>query len=432
LMLVAGLLLLGAIGEMIFARTRIPDVIWLVAAGIVAGPVFGIVSPDLLVPGVPYFGAIALTVILSGGAFRLRLSEVAAAAPRGIALGLAGYLFSIIAVLVFLWLATVLGYVEERSPFIWLMVGSIVGGTSSVVIMPTMALGNAPPAVARILEVESAATDALSVVIAMVLLDFLASGSADLSRPMLALATQLGIGIAAGVIAAAVFLPVIPKVRELPHGYTLFLAVMLALYALTEAGNGNGAMAVLTASLLLGNAASIVPRLFPGARPEEFIASQTTAVMQDQMSFLIKSFFFFLIGLMFPTNPRLIIMGAVAVAFLFIFRIPAVMLVLRGRGFAPKERRLVDVSIPRGLAAGVLATLPLQYGIAGMENLAPALFALIVFSILAFAIGYYIVNRMEEPGVARANGVHARSNQGRGTDSYRDDPNEPTPGEPRR
>jgi cell volume regulation protein A len=150
------------------------------------------------------------------------------------------------------------------------------------------------------------------------------------------------------------------------------------------------------------------------------------------MSFLIKSFFFFLIGLMFPTNPRLIIMGAVAVAFLFIFRIPAVMLVLRGRGFAPKERRLVDVSIPRGLAAGVLATLPLQYGIAGMENLAPALFALIVFSILAFAIGYYIVNRMEEPGVARANGVHARSNQGRGTDSYRDDPNEPTPGEPRR
>jgi hypothetical protein len=58
---------------------------------------------------------------------------------------------------------------------------------------------------------------------------------------------------------------------------------------------------------------------------------------------------------------------------------------------------LVDVSIPRGLAAGVLATLPLQYGIAGMESLAPALFALIVFSILAFAVGYYIVNRIPDP-----------------------------------
>lgn len=399
-MTLAGLLLVGALGEIIFTRTRIPDVIWLVGAGILAGPVFRIVSPEILTPAVPYFGAIALTVILSGGAFRLRLSEVAAAAPRGIALGLAGYVFSMIAVLAFLWLATLFGYVPEMSILLWLMVGSIVGGTSSVIIMPTMALGKAPAAVARILEVESAATDALSVVVATVFLDFIVSGSADLSRPALALATQLGIGIAAGVATAALFVPLIPPLRDLAHGYTLLLAAMLALYALTESVNGNGAMAVLVASLLLGNAASIVPRLFPGAHGEEFTASNTAAVMQDQMSFLIKSFFFFLIGLMFPTNPRLILIGAIAVIFLFALRIPAVMLALRGRALASKERRLLNVSIPRGLAAGVLATLPLQYGIAGMENLAPTLFALIVFSILAFAVGFYIVNRMPDSSSA--------------------------------
>jgi cell volume regulation protein A len=395
-MMVAGLLLLGAIGEVIFSRTRIPDVIWLVGAGIVAGPVFGVVSPEILTPAVPYFGAIALTVILSGGAFRLRLSEVAAAAPRGIALGLAGYVFSMVAAVAFLWLATLFGFVQKTSTLVWLMVGSIVGGTSSVIIMPTMALGNAPASVARMLEVESAATDALSVVVAMVFLDFIVSGSADLSGPALALAKQVGIGFVAGVVTAALFVPLIPPLRDLAHGYTLFLAAMLALYALTESVNGNGAMAVLIASLLLGNAASIVPRLFPGARAEEFTASRTAAVMQDQMSFLIKSFFFFLIGLMFPTNPRLILLGAIAVIFLFAFRIPAVMLALHGRGLASKERRLLNVSIPRGLAAGVLATLPQQYGIAGMDNLAPVLFALIVFSILAFAIGYYIVNRMPD------------------------------------
>ena len=72
LMIVAALLILGAVGEFIFARTRVPDVIWLVLAGVLAGPVFGIVSPALLQPGIPVFGAIALTVILSGGAFRLQ------------------------------------------------------------------------------------------------------------------------------------------------------------------------------------------------------------------------------------------------------------------------------------------------------------------------------------------------------------------------
>jgi potassium/hydrogen antiporter len=399
LLLIAGLLLLGALGEFVFARTRIPDVVWLVGAGVLAGPVLGILSPRHLQPGIPYFGAIALTVILSGGAFRLRLSEVAAAAPRGIALGLAGYVFSIAGVFAFLWLVTTLGYVSPASPLIWLMIGAIAGGTSSVIIMPTMALCNAPSVIARMLEVESAATDALSVVVTMVLLDFIVSGTADISRPALELIRQIGLGVAAGVCAAALLVPLIPRLRETSHGYTVFLASMLALYALTESFNGNGAMAVLTAALLLGNAVVIVPRLFPGARGEAFTASESAVVMQDQMSFLIKSFFFFLIGLMFPTDARLIALGGAAVLVLLAVRIPAVMLATRGRALPSKERWLLNVSLPRGLAAGVLATLPLHYGIAGTENLAPALFALIVISILVFAAGFYFVGRMpDKPG----------------------------------
>ncbi len=393
---IAALLLLGALGEFVFSRTRVPDVVWLVVAGIVAGPMLGIVSPQLLQPGIPYFGAIALVVILSGGARRLRLSDVAVAAPRGIALGLVAYVFSVAAVCVFLWIATAWGHVRPGSPLLWLMIGVIVGGTSSDIIMPTMALGRAPAAMARILEVESAATDALSVVLAMVAIDFILDGGADVSRPFLALAKQLGIGVGTGMIAAAVLVPMIPPLRDGPHGYTIFLASMLTVYASTDSFGGSGATAVLTAALLLGNADSLVPRLFPGARGEAFTATQTSVVLQDQMTFLTKSFFFFLIGLMFPTDLRLVALGGVAVLFLFAFRIPATMLATRGLSLTPKERWLLNVSVPRGLAAGVLATLPMHYGIEGMENLAPALFAFIVFSVLVFAIGFSIVNRASD------------------------------------
>src|SRR5271156_4832275 len=128
---IAGILLLGALGEFIFARTRVPDVVWLVAAGILVGPVSGLIPARLLTPGIPFFGAIALTVILSSGAFRLQLTEVAAAAPRGIILGLLGFVFSVIAIYGFFWLATALGYVRPTPPLEWVMVGAIVGGTSS-------------------------------------------------------------------------------------------------------------------------------------------------------------------------------------------------------------------------------------------------------------------------------------------------------------
>ena len=117
--------------------------------------------------------------------------------------------------------------------------------------------------------------------------------------------------------------------RDRPHGYTIFLASMLALYGITGLLKGNGAMAVLVASLLIGNASSIVPRLFPGAHGLQFAASQTTGIMQDQMTFLIKSFFFFLIGLMFPTDLRQIAMAAIAVVFLMVMRVPAVQLSTR-------------------------------------------------------------------------------------------------------
>lgn len=400
LVVIAALLLLGAIGEFVFERTGVPDVVWLVAAGVLAGPVFGLILPEILTPGIPFFGAIALTVILSGGAFRLQLVQVTAAAPRGISLGLLGYVFSMMAVYVFFWAASALGLVRPAPPLGWLMVGAIVGGTSSVIIMPTLARSSIPASVKSMLEVESAATDALSVVVAMVIIEVLLGGVADASRPFVALARQLGQGLGMGVVAAALMIPLIPPLRDKPHGYTVFLASMLALYAITESSGGNGAMAVLTSSLLLGNAQSVVPRLIPGAQGQAFTVTQTSAVLQNQMSFLIKSFFFFLIGLLFPTDLRQIALAAVAALFLLAFRVAAVKVAMKGMRVSRKDLWLLNVAMPRGLAAGVLATLPVRFGIEGAENLAPAIFALIVFSVLIFAVGISIVNRFpDEPAL---------------------------------
>jgi len=398
LFVLACLLMIGALGEWIFSRTGIPDVVWLVLAGILAGPVSGVVSPKLLSPAIPYFGAIALVIILSGGAHRLRLAEVAAAVPRAGLLAVVGFVFSVAGISFYLWATSELGFTRPGSFVTWSMIGAIVGGSSALVLMPTLATGRVDVQASRLIEVESSATDALSIVIAMVLLDFLVTGTTDLSRPFVSLAIQLGVGVALGVVTAAVLIPLTPSLRDKPHGYTVFLAAMLVLYALAELRDGNGAMAVLAAALILGNASTIVPKLIPGAHPDVFVETQTTAVMQDQMTFLIKSFFFVLIGLMFPTSPRLIAIGAVAAFALLLFRIPAVLLSTAGLGLSKRQISLVIIAVPRGLAAGVLSTLPLQYGLPNMENLSPAVFATIVTTILIFAAGFAVISRMPGNG----------------------------------
>ena len=109
-LMIAALFLLGALGELIFARTGIPDMIWLVAAGIIAGPVFKLVPPQMLMPILPFFGAIALVTILMGGGLKFRFSDVAAAAPRAIVLGLVGFVLAVFAICLYGLALTLLGY----------------------------------------------------------------------------------------------------------------------------------------------------------------------------------------------------------------------------------------------------------------------------------------------------------------------------------
>ena len=99
---------------------------------------------------------------------------------------------------------------------------------------------------------------------------------------------------------------------------------------------------------------------------------------------------------MFPTDLKQIAMATIAVLLLMAMRVPAVLLSTRSMRLGKKEFWFLCAAIPRGLAAGVLATLPMQAGVPGAENLAPAIFAVIVLSVLVFAIGYSIVGRMPD------------------------------------
>jgi len=96
----------------------------------------------------------------------------------------------------------------------------------------------------------------------MVLVDLLVViGGVSLSRPFLALGRELGVGVGVDLLAASILLLVMPTLENHPHAYTAFLASMLVVYRLTSQLDGSGAMAVLTAALLLGNASLLVPRL---------------------------------------------------------------------------------------------------------------------------------------------------------------------------
>jgi len=392
-LMLAVLLLLGALGEYIFSRTGIPDMIWLVAAGIIAGPVFKLIKPETLTPALPFFGAIALIIILLGGGLKFRMSDVAAAAPRALTLGLVGFFFAVFATCIYAFVLIELGIIRPGPVEVFIMIGAIIGGTSSLVIIPTMSGGDVDQRVARLLEVESCVTDALCVVVALVMIDIILKGTIDVTYPVLALAKAGGFGVAIGVVGGLIYLPLMPLIKGKGHAYTILIAWFLIIYGAVTMAGGNGALGVLACALLIGNAADLLPKLYKRVEASDFRNDETSMAIHGQLTFFVKSFFFFLIGLLFPTEPKLILIGAVLAAVLALARIPTVRLSLWGGGYTSQQQRLVTISIPRGLAAGVLSTIPLYRGIPGMQNLAPIVFSMIVFSILIFAAGFAIFNQ---------------------------------------
>jgi len=392
-LMLAGLLLLGALGEFIFSRTGVPDMIWLVAAGIIAGPVFKLIKPEVLTPALPFFGAIALIVILLGGGLKFRIAEVAAAAPRALTLGILGFLLSIFATCIYALVLIELAIIKPGPLEVFIMIGAIIGGTSSLVIIPTMAGGKVDDRVARLLEVESCVTDALCVVVTLVMIDIILKESVDVAYPILALARASGFGMAIGLVGGLIYLPLMPLIKGKGHAYTVLIAWFLIIYGIVTLTGGNGALGVLACALLIGNAADLLPKLYQRIEASDFRNDETALTIHAQLTFFIKSFFFFLIGLLFPTEPKLILIGAGLALVQAIARFPAMRFSLWGGNFSTQQQLLVTIAIPRGLAAGVLSTMPLYMGVPSMQNLAPVVFSMIVFSIMIFAGGFAIFNR---------------------------------------
>jgi cell volume regulation protein A len=395
LMMIGGLFLLGAGGEVIFAKTRIPDVVWLILAGI-ALRASGLIDPTVLDPILPLFAMLTLIVVLFDGGRQIVIHDLVTLAPRASALALATFSAAMFAVAVPLQLAALSGLLPDSWTFMHsLMVGAILGGVSSQVLMPSMIAAKVEPKTANLLGLESALTDALCVVVAVVLMNLIRSGDTSGTQAVLEFGENFGLALLIGLVAGWAWMPVLRGLSGSQFAYPITLAALLFLTVLVGSVGGNAPMAVLTFSVVVGNAEALMKMMGFSLGDKPLQLDDTVVTTHMQVAFVVKSFFFTYIGLMLAPPWIPIVLGILAGFVLWGSRVPAVMLVVREPAYEPRERKLAAVALPRGMAAGVLATMPAIYGIAGTEQLPALVFAAVVTSIAIFAVRFRSVVRSE-------------------------------------
>lgn len=290
LLVIAGIFVIGILGEMVFDRTGIPDVVWLIAVGLLLGPITGFVSRDHLQSIAPYFGALTLVIVLFDGGSELKLGDLSQAAGRGVSLALMSFLASV-AVLapVAIGLSRIGVFPEGWSWIHGIMLAAIVGGSSSVVVMPALSKAKIPDRIANMVKLESALTDVLCVVVTGACIDLIVSGATDVGAAAATLGRAFGIGIAVGGAAGMISLLVLRRVRKSSHAYPMILGTLLVIYVLIHEMGGSAALGILTVAVIVGNARSL-GKVF-GLAPGTSLAAGVNNT-HDQFTFIVKSFLF--------------------------------------------------------------------------------------------------------------------------------------------
>ncbi len=403
LLVVASIFLIGILGEIAFTRTGVPDVIWLILVGVGLSAT-GLVERTQLREIAPFFGAITLVVVLFDGGSQLRLGELGKAAQRGTLLAFVSFVLAAASVAGASLLAVRLGLLPDSWTFLHCVtLGAILGGSSSVVIMPALAKAGLSARIRNLVSLESALTDVLSIVTTGALVSLAVSGHAGPEDAAILFVRSFGIGIAVGTAVGLLAVLALRSLRKNSYAYPLVLGTLLILFVVVDSLGGSAALAILAAAVIVGNG----PRIsqFIGLAKTARLAGNVTGV-HSEITFIVKSFFFTFIGAMIGPPWGLVGLGAVLAVILLLARVPSVWLSTLGAHYSPDSRRLVAVLMPRGMAAGVMAMLPHQAGMPGMEQLPVLVFAAVFGTILLFAAGFPVVRKRvpeedrEAPGEA--------------------------------
>lgn len=378
---VAGtIIILGFLGEEFSKRTGIPDPILLLLFGVLLGPVFNVFSREQLVPITPYFAALALITILFDGGLNMKIKEAIRNSPRALILGFSGWTINVLVT------AFLCKYLLGWRLLNGLLLGSIVGGSSSIIVIALARKLGVDSKTETILSLESILTDVLCTVGAFVAIDIILSGEVSLQVALSSVAMAFAVGIIVGLLIGIAWLNILEGIKGKPNAYMLTLAILLLTFFVARNLGGTGAISALFLGLVIGNAPSFA-KLVKFNNSCTVSADESVRNFHGQISFLIRSFFFVFTGLLFSFSSLTLVFFGLLLAFVFLgIRFFAVK-VSFVRSSSKDMEMLMTVMLPRGLAAAVLASLPFVSGVPGSEVFPEVAFIVILFTIIICTVG---------------------------------------------
>lgn len=395
LILMSLILFAGFGGMLFFQRTGIPDVLALITLGVILGPILHIVDAENLRSEAPFFGAFALMMILFEGGIDLNVRKVMSQSARTLVLLFFSFVLALVSISYLTSVVTGLGFIPS------LMLGGILACTSGPIIIPIVNWLTINQDVKTVVSLESAMSDALSVVLVVTLLNIGETGTVEAAELGGGLLRSFLIALVVAFVLGVIWLGLLATLKDRPFSYVITLGILLLIQGGIEHIGGSGAMAILLFGMVLSNGNSIAA--FFGmrmkARIEKVFHADWLELDEDikhfhaELTFFVRTFFFVYLGILFDIGeanvPFWMLSGALIVA-IVLTRLISVSILRTLFTFKPGDGRILWTMLPRGLASAVLASMPVSAGIEGTEAFPSYAFVVIIVTNLIMTISLFL------------------------------------------
>lgn len=366
----------------LFSKKRVPDVLFLLAIGILLGPVLHLVTPDMLGRFASMFASLTLLFILFDSGVDLSIDSIRRYWKGMVQVTILSFILSMGAV-------TTIGVFLLNMP--WqssMLLGSMISGTAAAIVIPLVWQMRVSEKTRTTLAMESACSGVLCIVISLGFIEGFSSNDMDfgimLGKILASFVMSLVIGMVGGILWAGL----LDKVRKMKNSMFLTPAFVFVLYGLAEVMGFSGAIAALAFGVVLGNIDYFdLSLLHKFGNRRMMPLSNNEKCFFKEFVFVLKTFFFVYIGICIPfTNIEALQYGLIITAALFVVRFILVFVV--GRKNTINDRLTVSIMIPKGLVSAVLASVPEQMNLSLGYELIPGatMIKYITYSVIFFSI----------------------------------------------
>ncbi len=399
LLLVSSTLIICYISGLFYTKTKIPDIIWVLGFGILLGPVLGYFDKEIFLSLSPLMSTVALSIILFDAGLNLDIKLLFQALTKATILSIATILSVIIAV------GYALVYLMPSSFTLkqGMLLGAMIGGTSTIAVFGVLS------GLERILQdiestrillvLESVVSDPICIISSITLIRMIMMPGVSIEDSIKDILYTFVLSSALGLAMGQMWAEILDKLRGRPLNYIMTLAILFPAYIIAEKmiGEGGGPMAALTFGLMIANYGYITRKF--GVTRNVKVDKRRLREFHEEITFLIKAFFFVYVGLIVTISQQYIKIGLGVLALILFIRFVVVNLVGKALNFSSQEKILSTLVYASGLPAFVMSQLPLIYDPTRQHFLDPEIYPNLVMPIV---LGTVLFAALTAPMLAKS------------------------------